>query len=131
MGYHTRISSHRNWSRRWNISTKHKYTCISHCNHKYSSSSDLCPFSLQSRTPDGKLPGQMHYENLCMKAVNQSIGRAIRHSQDYATILLLDHRYTSASVQSKLPGWILSELVTCQMFGQAFSAVRKVSLNLY
>ena len=66
-----------------------------------------------------------------MKAVNQSIGRAIRHSQDYATILLLDHRYTSASVQSKLPGWILSELVTCQMFGQAFSAVRKVSLNLY
>ena len=36
---------------------------------------------------------QVHYENLCMKAVNQSVGRAIRHRGDYAAILLLDHRY--------------------------------------
>ena len=37
---------------------------------------------------------QVHYENLCMKAVNQSVGRAIRHKEDYAAILLLDHRFT-------------------------------------
>ena len=36
---------------------------------------------------------QVHYENLCMKAVNQSVGRAIRHKEDYAAILLLDHRF--------------------------------------
>ena len=43
-------------------------------------------------TNAGKGAGQVHYENLCMKAVNQSVGRAIRHKGDYAAILFLDHR---------------------------------------
>ena len=41
---------------------------------------------------EGRRPGQQHYDNLCMKAVNQSVGRAIRHINDYAAILFLDHR---------------------------------------
>ena len=41
---------------------------------------------------EGKKGGAVHYDNLCMKAVNQSVGRAIRHKNDYAAILLLDHR---------------------------------------
>ena len=46
------------------------------------------------------------YENACMRAVNQSIGRAIRHKNDYAAILLLDKRYDSDRIKGKLPGWI-------------------------
>lgn len=61
-----------------------------------------------------------------MKAVNQSIGRSIRHAQDYACIVLVDQRYHRASVQSKLPRWISSQLVACDTFGAAFSSVRKV-----
>ncbi|KAK9066245.1 hypothetical protein SSX86_013566 [Deinandra increscens subsp. villosa] len=63
--------------------------------------------------------GREYYENLCMKAVNQSIGRAIRHINDYAAILLVDTRYTSDSSRknfshptNKLPDWIKNRLVS-------------------
>jgi len=41
------------------------------------------------------LSSREYYTNLCMKAVNQCIGRAIRHKQDYASIILLDYRCES------------------------------------
>jgi chromosome transmission fidelity protein 1 len=47
------------------------------------------------------------YEGMCMKSVNQSIGRAIRHINDYACVVLLDSRYTQPRVKSQLPSWIL------------------------
>lgn len=51
------------------------------------------------------------YENACMRAVNQSIGRAIRHRGDYAAIVLVDRRYGTARIRTKLPGWIQAGLV--------------------
>ena len=47
-----------------------------------------------------------HVENICMRSVNQAIGRAIRHKNDWASILLFDARYTGTQIQAKLPGWI-------------------------
>jgi chromosome transmission fidelity protein 1 len=52
------------------------------------------------------------YENACMRAVNQSIGRAIRHRGDYAAIVLVDRRFGTARIQSKLPGWIRGAMVS-------------------
>ncbi|EGX96493.1 DNA helicase, putative [Cordyceps militaris CM01] len=57
-------------------------------------------------TSRAKQTARDFYENSCMRAVNQSIGRAIRHKGDYAAIVLLDRRYTSERIRSKLPGWI-------------------------
>ncbi|KAL3881003.1 hypothetical protein ACJMK2_033204 [Sinanodonta woodiana] len=76
---------------------------------------------------EGHLPGQVHYENLCMKAVNQSIGRAIRHRGDYATILLLDGRYKRPSTVSKLPGWISKHLKKMDRFGPAIAAISRMN----
>lgn len=83
---------------------------------------------IENNSTQGPGCGQMHYENLCMKAVNQSIGRAVRHKGDYATVLLLDHRYSRPNIQSALPSWMKPSLTTCEKFGPAFSAVTKVSV---
>uniref|UniRef100_A0A4X2K9P2 DEAD/H-box helicase 11 n=1 Tax=Vombatus ursinus TaxID=29139 RepID=A0A4X2K9P2_VOMUR len=72
-------------------------------------------------------PGKSLIENLCMKAVNQSIGRAIRHQQDFASILLLDQRYSRPSILAKLPSWIRDQVEIKATFGPAFAALRKVS----
>ncbi|THV04455.1 DNA repair helicase [Dendrothele bispora CBS 962.96] len=58
------------------------------------------------------------YENMCMNAVNQSIGRAIRHQGDWAALILLDRRYASG-IRNKLPKWIGNDLKVAQSFGQA------------
>ena len=39
-----------------------------------------------------------------MKTVNQTIGRAIRHAKDYASIVLVDKRFIN--LQNKLPNWM-------------------------
>ncbi|WVF71908.1 hypothetical protein IAT40_006718 [Kwoniella sp. CBS 6097] len=71
------------------------------------------------------LPGNSHeasremYENLCMRAVNQSIGRAIRHANDYATILLVDKRYATPRIKNKLPKWIGDDVKVQQDYTNA------------
>ena len=60
---------------------------------------------------DGDTAAREFYENACMRAVNQSIGRAIRHQNDFASIVLLDKRYDSDRIRSKLPAWIQKSLV--------------------
>ncbi|KAL4864975.1 hypothetical protein BDV12DRAFT_157635 [Aspergillus spectabilis] len=62
--------------------------------------------SEESRRSSAVAAGRDFYENACMRAVNQCIGRAIRHRNDYAAIVLIDKRYGRPSIQTKLPGWI-------------------------
>ena len=63
-------------------------------------------------SPDeGKAAARDFYENACMRAVNQCIGRAIRHRGDYASILLLDRRYGTPRIEGKLPAWIRQGIV--------------------
>lgn len=64
-----------------------------------------------TRGRDGKAAARDFYENACMRAVNQCVGRAIRHKGDYAAIAMLDKRYGSERIQSKLPQWIRGSLV--------------------
>ena len=67
-----------------------------------------------------------YYENICMKAVNQSIGRAIRHRNDFAAVVLADRRYCNPDGPvKKLPDWMKESLVAAPAFGQAFGSLAK------
>jgi chromosome transmission fidelity protein 1 len=53
----------------------------------------------------------------------RSIGRAIRHAGDYATILLLDKRYAQSRIRNKLPKWIGEDVKVQEEYGGAAKAV--------
>ncbi|KIP08638.1 hypothetical protein PHLGIDRAFT_103970 [Phlebiopsis gigantea 11061_1 CR5-6] len=65
------------------------------------------------------------YENMCMNAVNQSIGRAIRHRGDWASLVLLDSRYASPRIRGKLPKWIGKDVTVTETFGEAMKEMGK------
>lgn len=60
----------------------------------------------------------------CMKSVNQSIGRAIRNKNDYASIIFLDERYQKEEVKKYLPSWVLRNFTISKNFGQTYKSLR-------
>lgn len=74
---------------------------------------------------NGKKAANDYYENLCMKAVNQAIGRSIRHQKDYSSILLVDHRFANKeSVVNSLPNWIKKRYQTNDNFNDCLSSLK-------
>lgn len=55
---------------------------------------------------EAKEEARQYYENLAMRQVNQSVGRAIRHKNDYAALYLIDERFSTPGIQSKLSKWV-------------------------
>jgi chromosome transmission fidelity protein 1 len=74
--------------------------------------------------------GREYYDNLCMNAVNQCVGRVIRHREDFAAVVLADARYAQQRASGpppvqKLPKWIQASYVgTGGEFGAAHSLLR-------
>ncbi|KNB43068.1 ATP-dependent RNA helicase [Blastocystis sp. subtype 4] len=60
--------------------------------------------------------GSELYRNMCIKAVNQTIGRAFRHKKDWAVVVLADCRYSQPSTLSRITPWIATR---CQMIRRA------------
>lgn len=75
-----------------------------------------------------KAASREYYENACMRAVNQSIGRAIRHKGDFASIILLDSRYTIWRIEEKLPGWIRQRI---EKVGDDFSSITRMLTKFF
>ena len=52
------------------------------------------------------LSGQEWYQQQAYRALNQALGRVIRHRNDYGAIILLDHRFGQQNVIDQLSKWM-------------------------
>ncbi|CEL98142.1 unnamed protein product [Vitrella brassicaformis CCMP3155] len=78
------------------------------------------------RNPDANEgPGRTWYEQQACRAINQAIGRVIRHQKDFGIILLCDERFGHGGVQSQLSQWLRPHVKTFDTFGPAISSLAK------
>ncbi|RVE71231.1 hypothetical protein OJAV_G00072690 [Oryzias javanicus] len=70
------------------------------------------------------LLGQEWYRQQAFRAVNQAIGRVIRHKEDYGAIFLCDQRFRNADARASLPSWVKPHVRIYDNFG---NVVRDVS----
>ncbi|AFN82575.1 Rad3/XPD ATP-dependent DNA-binding helicase [Encephalitozoon romaleae SJ-2008] len=54
--------------------------------------------------------GRLWYEAQAFRAVNQALGRAIRHKDDWGIVMLLDNRYSEKRVQNHLSKWVAENI---------------------
>eukprot|EP00166_Cyanidium_caldarium_P005170 ctg_603.g272 len=81
----------------------------------------------QSAMDGGTQPVQRneYLQDRCMIAVNQSVGRVIRHAHDYAAILFMDVRYVEqGTLRAKLSRWLRDYLSDEHLsFGSAHARI--------
>ncbi|XP_056847234.1 regulator of telomere elongation helicase 1 homolog isoform X2 [Raphanus sativus] len=81
----------------------------------------------QVQVSDAKLPrsallsGSMWYSQEAARAVNQAIGRVIRHRHDYGAIIFCDDRFEQPSQQSKISLWIRPYVKCYPRYGEVIS----------
>ncbi|KAG7327644.1 hypothetical protein KOW79_009250 [Hemibagrus wyckioides] len=63
------------------------------------------------------LSGQEWYRQQASRAVNQAIGRVIRHREDFGAIFLCDYRFKGTDVRQQLPSWVRPHVRTHENFG--------------
>jgi chromosome transmission fidelity protein 1 len=90
---------------------KAKISYIENATIKRPTSANDNTLTMQQITAKAKEQAREFYENACMRAVNQSVGRAIRHKGDFASVIMVDQRFGKESINGKLPGWIKEGLV--------------------
>ncbi|XP_010538012.1 PREDICTED: regulator of telomere elongation helicase 1 [Tarenaya hassleriana] len=82
---------------------------------------------LQSQRVDGKAPkssplsGDLWYSQEAARAVNQAIGRVIRHRHDYGAIIFCDARFEHPSRQSQISHWIRPMVKCYSRYGEVIS----------
>ncbi|XP_061066177.1 regulator of telomere elongation helicase 1 isoform X3 [Eubalaena glacialis] len=77
----------------------------------------------QKGARDQFLSGHDWYRQQASRAVNQAIGRVIRHRHDYGAVFLCDHRFSSADARAQLPSWVRPHVKVYDSFGHVIRDV--------
>ncbi|KAJ8553380.1 hypothetical protein K7X08_024058 [Anisodus acutangulus] len=71
------------------------------------------------------LTGEEWYTQQASRAVNQAVGRVIRHKHDFGAIIFCDERFTYSNRQSQVSRWIQPHIKCHSKFGEVvFSLTR-------
>ncbi|OZJ04668.1 hypothetical protein BZG36_02880 [Bifiguratus adelaidae] len=65
------------------------------------------------------------YKQQAIRAVNQAVGRVVRHRHDYGAIILLDERFASSNILNQLSLWVRPFVKVYHGFGEAYSQLTK------
>ncbi|GMH22211.1 hypothetical protein Nepgr_024054 [Nepenthes gracilis] len=77
------------------------------------------------------LTGEEWYDQHASRAVNQAVGRVIRHCHDYGAIIFCDERFSSSHRQSQISKWIQPHIECYHKFGDiVYSLTRFFRGNL-
>lgn len=79
--------------------------------------------AVKSLTMD--LSGDQWYQQQAIRAVNQAVGRIIRHSKDYGAIIFCDERFSYADTLNQLPQWLVPYSQTFSSFGSLLKDLSK------
>ena len=71
------------------------------------------------------LDGQEWYSQSAGRAINQCIGRVIRHHKDWGSVFLLDERFSNDKQLSQLSGWLRPRVVKFKTFNDAMQGFRR------
>ncbi|GAB4815023.1 hypothetical protein N2152v2_002069 [Parachlorella kessleri] len=69
------------------------------------------------------LSGSQWYSQQAMRAVNQAMGRVIRHRRDYGAIILCDERFKGEGIRKQLSKWLRDSAVVHPNFGSAAASL--------
>lgn len=70
-----------------------------------------------------RLTGKEWYLLQAIRAMNQAIGRVIRHKNDYGCVLFFDVRFNNSEVKKEISGWVRDEIKVFDNFGYGYKEV--------
>ena len=72
----------------------------------------------------GLLSGHVWYEQQAMRALNQALGRCIRHRNDWGGIVLIDARFQHKTHQEGLSRWVRSSIRVFHQFDEGMDSLK-------
>lgn len=75
------------------------------------------------------LTGNDWYSLEAIRAVNQAVGRVIRHKDDYGAIILMDSRFTNSRVTSQMSLWLKNNIKLINSFGELMRDLKQFFSN--
>lgn len=75
------------------------------------------------------LTGSEWYSLEASRAINQAIGRVIRHKNDYGAIILMDSRFNSPKIKSQMSLWLRNQIKIVNNFGEVIRDLKNFFSN--